>query len=378
MTTRARRGRSADEAAMARAVAFARRGTGATYPNPSVGAVVVARGRVVAGAHSSATGGPHAEVRALAKAGARAKGATLVVTLEPCSHQGRTGPCTAAIVAAGIARVVIGVADPAAHARGRGPKLLRAAGVEVVVDVGASAAADVHAHYLHHVRTGRPFVTLKAAASLDGRLSVANGSSKWITGEPARRDAHRLRAEHHAIAVGIGTVVADDPGLDVRLVRGVDPIPVVFDATLKLGTSALARAKVLRQGAIVLHGPRVAKARRDRVRARGAEPIAVRLAKDGTIDVEAALVELGARDVRSLLVEGGGRLLGSFVRAGAWQRFVLYQAPRLLGEGTPVVAGVSFADVAAAPAIEVVGSRRLGNDVRLELRPARAPRRALR
>jgi diaminohydroxyphosphoribosylaminopyrimidine deaminase / 5-amino-6-(5-phosphoribosylamino)uracil reductase len=385
---------AADQAAMARAIAFARRGTGATYPNPSVGAVIVADGRIVAGAHSSATGGPHAEVRALAKAGARAQGATLVVTLEPCSHQGRTGPCATAIVAAGIARVVVGIGDPAVHARGRGLKQLRAAGVEVITGVGEDASRQAHAHYLHHVRTGRPFVTLKAATSLDGRLAVASGASRWITGEPARRDAHRLRAEHHAVAVGIGTVIADDPRLDVRLVRGVDPIPVVFDATLKLGTPALAHAQVLRPGTIVLHGPKVPAARRDRVRLSEAEPIAVRLAKDGTIDVEAALVELGRREIRSLLVEGGGRLLGSFVRAGAWQRFVLYQAPRLLGEGTPVIAGVAFADVAAAPAIEVVGSRRLGNDVRLDLvpgragaerrgmvgarRPARAPRRAVR
>ncbi len=375
MTTRRRaRAKPTDEAAMARAVAWARRGTGATYPNPSVGAVVVVGGRIVAGAHSGATGGPHAEVRALAKAGARAKGATLVVTLEPCSHHGRTGPCTAAIIAAGIARVVVGVGDPAPHARGRGLKQLRAAGLDVVIDVGTAAASDVHAHYLHHVRTGRPFVTLKAAASLDGRLAVASGASRWITGEPARRDAHRLRAGHHAVAVGIGTVLADDPRLDVRLVRGVDPVPVVFDATLRLGTPALAHAKVLRPGTIVLHGPKVPAARRDRVRARGAEPIPIRLAKDGTIDVHAALVELGRREVRSVLVEGGGRLLGSFVRAGAWQHFVLYQAPRLLGEGTPVIAGVSFADVAAAPAIEVVRSRRLGADVRLDLVPRRAVR----
>jgi diaminohydroxyphosphoribosylaminopyrimidine deaminase/5-amino-6-(5-phosphoribosylamino)uracil reductase len=321
-------------------------------------------------------------VRALAKAGARARGATLVVTLEPCCHQGRTGPCTTAILAAGIRRVVVGIDDPAAHAGGRGPKLLAAAGIEVVTGVGVAACTDVHAHYLHHVRTKLPFVTLKAAASLDGRIAVKNGASKWITGELARKDAHRLRAEHHAIAVGIGTVLADDPRLDVRHVKGSSPIAIVFDSALRLGTPALADAKVLRAGTLVLHGPDVAAARRDRVRRRGAEPIAVRLGKDGNVDVARALAVLGRRDVRSLLVEGGGHLLGSFVRAAAWQRFVLYQAPRLLGDGTPMLAGVEFADVAAAPAIAVVGSRTLGPDVRLELAPesprARAPRRALR
>jgi diaminohydroxyphosphoribosylaminopyrimidine deaminase/5-amino-6-(5-phosphoribosylamino)uracil reductase len=374
--------RTSDEVAMARAVRWARRGTGSTYPNPCVGAVVVRGGRIVAGAHTSPTGGPHAEVRALAKAGARAKGATLVVTLEPCCHQGRTGPCTSAILAAGIRRVVVGIADPAPHARGRGPKLLRAAGLEVTTGVGEAACAEVHAHYLHHVRTGLPFVTLKAAASLDGRIAVKSGASKWISGELARKDGHRLRAEHHAVAVGIGTVIADDPQLDVRHVKGASPIAVVFDSTLRLGTPALARAKVLRPGTLVLHGPDAAQARRDRVRRRGGEPIAVRLADDGTIDVTRALAELGRREIRSLLVEGGGHLLGSFVREGAWQRFVLYQAPRLLGEGTPVLAGVAFPDVAAAPAITVVGSRKLGPDVRLELRPhsqrAQAPRKTVR
>ncbi|HET6583495.1 MAG TPA: bifunctional diaminohydroxyphosphoribosylaminopyrimidine deaminase/5-amino-6-(5-phosphoribosylamino)uracil reductase RibD, partial [Nannocystaceae bacterium] len=322
-----------DESAMLRAVAWARRGLGATYPNPCVGAVVVANGRIVAGAHSSAAGGPHAEVRALAKSGARARGATLVVTLEPCCHRGRTGPCTSAILAAGIRRVVVGIGDPAPHASGKGPRLLRKAGVAVVTGVAKAACAEVHAHYLHHVTTHRPWVTLKAAASLDGRLSVASGASKWITGEPARRDAHRLRAQHHAVAVGIGTVVADDPRLDVRLVKGVDPIVVVFDSTLRLGTPALAHAAVLRPGTLVLHGPRVSAARRARVRERGAEPLAIQLSPRGSIDVDAALALLGHRDIRSLLVEGGGRLLGSFVAAGAWQRFVLYQAPRLLGDG---------------------------------------------
>jgi len=372
------RARLDDEAAMALAVAHARRGLGSTYPNPCVGAVIVAKGRLVAGAHTSPVGGPHAEVRAIAKAGARARGATLYVTLEPCCHTGRTGPCTTAIVQAGIRRVVVGIGDPAAHARGRGPKLLRKAGLEVVTGVGAAACAEVHAHYLHHCATGLPFVTLKAAASLDGRLAVRSGHSKWITGEAARRDAHRLRAEHHAVAVGIGTVLADDPRLDVRLVRGSDPLVVVFDAQLRLGTPALEHAAVLRAGTLVLHAPDVAEARRDRVRARGAEPIAIDRDARGGLDVAAALTELGRRDLRSLLVEGGGRLLGSFVAAEAWQRFVLYQAPRLLGEGTPLLSGVGWPEVAAAPAITLVARRRLGPDVRLDLRRALPPRRRVR
>ncbi|MCA9710351.1 MAG: bifunctional diaminohydroxyphosphoribosylaminopyrimidine deaminase/5-amino-6-(5-phosphoribosylamino)uracil reductase RibD, partial [Myxococcales bacterium] len=249
--------READhERLMQQAVRLARAGLGATYPNPCVGAVVVAEGRVLGAARSRPTGGPHAETQALARAGAAARGATMVVTLEPCGHVGRTPPCTRAIIEAGIRTVVVGVRDPAAHVDGKGIRALRRAGVEVIVGVGAKACGEVHEHYLHHARSGLPFVSLKAATSLDGRIATAGGDSKWITGEAARRHAHRLRAWHHAIAVGAETALRDDPRLDVRLVRGVDPIPVVFDGRLRVGAARAPRLAVLRPGALVLHTER--------------------------------------------------------------------------------------------------------------------------
>lgn len=361
--------KTTDARMMARALAWARRGTGSTYPNPCVGAVLVQRGRIVGAAHSAATGGPHAEVRAIAKAGAAARGATLFVTLEPCSHTGRTGPCTEAIIAAGIARVVIGVRDPAKHAAGRGLARLRKAGIAVVEDVALAAAQAVHAHYLHHVRHGTPYVTLKAAIGLDGRLAVKSGESKWITGEAARTDAHRLRAQHHAIAVGVGTLLADDPRLDVRLVRGVSPIPVVLDTRLRCVGKGVRTPAALREGTLVLHGPQASASARKRVLATGAEPIAVALGRDGRIDVGAALAVLGRRDLRSLLVEGGGQVHGAFVAARAWQQLVLYQAPRLLGDGPALLGDLGFARMQDAPRVHVVRRRLLGDDLRIECTP---------
>ncbi|MCB9712635.1 MAG: bifunctional diaminohydroxyphosphoribosylaminopyrimidine deaminase/5-amino-6-(5-phosphoribosylamino)uracil reductase RibD [Myxococcales bacterium] len=363
---------------MARAVKLARAGLGTTYPNPCVGAVVARGDRVLGAARSGPTGGPHAEVRALARAGAAARGATMVVTLEPCCHQGRTGPCTRAIVEAGIRTVVVGVRDPAPHVDGKGIRALRRAGVEVIVGVGEAECLAVHEHYLHHVRTGRPFVTLKAATSLDGRIATASGDSRWITGEASRRDGHRLRAVHHAIAVGAETARLDDPRLDVRMVRGVDPLPVILDPRLRLGAPAVAPPRILRPGTLVLHTERASARARARVASTGATLVPVASDAHGLVDVLAALDELGRRELRSLLVEGGGRLHGAFVAAGAWQRAFLYQAPRLLGDGRSMLSGVGWSTVAEAPVLRVVTRRRLGPDMLTVVEPAPAARAATR
>lgn len=357
---------------MRQAVRMAASGLGATYPNPCVGAVVAKGGRVLGSARSRPTGGAHAETQALAQAGASARGATLVVTLEPCCHHGRTPPCTDAIVAAGIRTVVVGVRDPARHVNGKGMDALVRAGVEVVEGVEHEACLAVHEHYLHHVVHGTPFVTLKAATSLDGCIATREGDSKWITGEPARRHGHRLRARHHAIAVGAHTATVDDPGLDVRLVRGVDPIVVLFDGRLRLGGRGAPRLRVLRPGTLVLHTERAPAAARARVAETGATLVPVAEAGEGLVDVPAALRELGRREIRSLLVEGGGRLHGAFVAAGAWQRAFLYQAPRLLGEGRPMIAGVGWPTVEQAPRVHVEARRRLGHDLLTVLVPAPA------
>lgn len=336
-----------DERLMGLAVALARAGTGATYPNPCVGAIVVQGERVVGAGRSAPTGGAHAEVQALQMAGAAARGATVYVTLEPCSHHGRTPPCTGALIAAGVGEVVVGVRDPASHAAGRGLDLLRAAGLRVREGVLAGACASAHEHYLHHEATRLPFVTLKVASSLDGQIAAGSGDSKWITGEPARRVGHWLRARHHAIAVGADTLLRDDPQLSVRMVPGVDPVPVVFDSGLRCAAAAQ-RPRLLRPGTLVLHTARATDAARRAIDGLGATRIEVDGDVDGRVDVRAALRALGALPVRSLLVEGGGHLIASFVAAAAWRRWYWFHAPVILGEGRPATPGLRLATVAEA------------------------------
>jgi diaminohydroxyphosphoribosylaminopyrimidine deaminase/5-amino-6-(5-phosphoribosylamino)uracil reductase len=347
---------------MRRAIRLACVGLGSTYPNPSVGAVIVSGARLIASGRTDPVGGPHAEIRAIERAGEAARGATMYVTLEPCCHVGRTGPCTEAILQAGLARVVVGVRDPAAHVGGKGLEHLRSAGVDVELGLLADACAEVHEHYLHHVDRGLPFVSLKMATSLDGRIATLGGNSKWITGLPARRHGHRLRAQHHAIAVGVDTVVLDDPQLDVRLVRGTSPIPVVFDSRLRLADSPTA-CRILRPGTLVLHTAAAPETARRRLVRRQVEPVEVPSDPAGRIDVGAALVILGRRQIRSLLVEGGGRLHGAFVQSGLWQRMFVYQAPRILGDGRSMVEGVTWSTVAEAPALRIEARHQLGEDL---------------
>ena len=321
-----------DDALMALAVAEAEAVRGTTSPNPWVGAVVSRNGEVVATGVTRPPGGPHAEAVALAAAG-DVRGATVHVTLEPCSHHGRTPPCAEALVAAGVARVVVGVEDPDPRVSGRGVARLREAGVEVVVGPGADAVAAQLAPYLKHRRTGRPWVVLKLAATLDGRTAAPDGSSRWITGPAARADAHRLRAEADAVLVGAGTVRVDDPELTVRHVPGRDPLRVVLG-------SAPAGAKV--HPALELAGA----------------PGAV-------------LDELGRRGVLTLLVEGGATVARSFHAAGVVDRYVVYLAPALFGgdDARPLFAGPGAPTVAEAWRGRVVGVERLGEDLRVELAP---------
>jgi diaminohydroxyphosphoribosylaminopyrimidine deaminase/5-amino-6-(5-phosphoribosylamino)uracil reductase len=335
-------GRAEDERWMAEAVAAAWGVRTATAPNPWVGAVVVpagtdpaSTGPVAIGA-TEPPGGPHAEAVALDLAGASARGATAYVTLEPCSHTGRTPPCTEALIAAGVARVVVGIPDPDPRVSGRGIARLREAGISVNVGVGAAEIDEQLAPYLTHRRTGRPHVVLKLAATLDGRTAAPDGTSRWITGPEARRDAHRLRAESGAVLVGAGTVRADDPALTVRDVEGSDPLRVV------LGTAP--------------PGARV------------------RPAMERSGDLGALLDELGRLGVLQLLVEGGAHVAHRFHRAGLVHRYVVYLAPALLGgdDGLGLFAGPGAPTMAEVWRGRLAGVRRLGEDVRIDVVPGPA------
>ncbi|GAA4665989.1 bifunctional diaminohydroxyphosphoribosylaminopyrimidine deaminase/5-amino-6-(5-phosphoribosylamino)uracil reductase RibD [Streptomyces chumphonensis] len=348
--------------AMHRAIDLSRRGLGATSPNPVVGCVVLdAAGRIVGEGWHKRAGGPHAEVHALAEAGDDARGGTAVVTLEPCDHTGRTGPCAQALLRAGVARVVYAVADPNPVARGGGATLA-AAGVEVDDGLLADAAADVNGAWLTSVRLGRPLVHWKYAATLDGRIAAADGTSRWITSPEARADVHRLRAESDAVLVGSGTAATDDPHLAVRGVPGaVQPLRVVVDT----------EARAVRPGARVLDdaAPTLVAVAPD-ADTTGLEPLTeiLRLprGRDGRgLDPAALLAALHARDVRSVLLEGGATLAGAFVAAGLLDRVTGYLAPALLGAGPQALSDAGITTIAQALRLTVTDTARLGPDLRV-------------
>ncbi len=322
-----------DLEAMERALGLAATVRSSTSPNPWVGAVVVTPdGRAFDGA-TAPPGGLHAEPAALAAAGPAARGATLYSTLEPCSHHGRTPPCVDAIVSAGVRRAVVGLVDPDQQVAGRGIARLREAGIDVEVGVLGDAVARQLAPYLTHRRTGRPLVVLKLAATLDGRTAAPDGTSRWITGESARGDAHRLRSESDAVLVGAGTVRADDPELTVRHVDGPQPLRVVLGR-------APADARV--QPCLELAG-----------------------------DLGEVLDTLGHKGVLQVLVEGGATVAGAFHRAGLVDRYVLYLAPALLGgdDGAPLFGGPGAATMAEGWRGRICGVTQLDDDLRIDFEP---------
>ncbi|MEU1818172.1 bifunctional diaminohydroxyphosphoribosylaminopyrimidine deaminase/5-amino-6-(5-phosphoribosylamino)uracil reductase RibD [Streptomyces roseifaciens] len=359
--------------AMRRAVALAARALGATSPNPVVGCVILdPQGTVLGEGWHRRAGGPHAEVEALAAASAAGhdvRGGTAVVTLEPCNHTGRTGPCAQALIAAGIGRVVYAVADPTDAATG-GAATLAAAGVDTEGGLLAEEAAAGNAAWLTSVLHGRPFVLWKYAATLDGRSAAADGTSRWITSADSRADVHRLRAEADAVVVGSGTLRADDPHLAVRDREGaVQPLRVVIDthASVTPGARVLDDAAptliAVGEHADTTHLPGADVVRLPRAGAGGGR------GGRGGLDVHALLGELHARGVRSVLLEGGPALAGSFVAAGAVDRVVGYLAPALLGAGPAALGDAGIGTITRALRLEVTDVARLGPDLRITAVP---------
>jgi diaminohydroxyphosphoribosylaminopyrimidine deaminase / 5-amino-6-(5-phosphoribosylamino)uracil reductase len=357
-----------DAGFMRRALDLAERGRGLTSPNPMVGAVLVREGRIVGeGVHLKA-GGPHAEIDALAGAGDAARGATLYVTLEPCAHHGRTPPCVQAVIRAGVARVVAALADPNPLVIGGGAARLREAGIAVEIGLLADDAERQNRTWLTAVREWRPHVTLKAAATLDGKLADVHGTSKWITGEPARLHVHRLRAESDAIVVGITTALRDDPALTVRLDRPWprEPYRVVLDSEARLDPDARlihaatpARALV----AVAVDAPTVAVLALENA---GATVLRCPT-RDGRVDVAALLARLFELDVRAVLVEGGGETHAAFLDAGLVDRVALFLAPLLLGgRDAPGVVGGGGRELKSALRLGPIAATRLGDDLLLE------------
>lgn len=316
---------------MRRALEITERALHRTSPNPKVGCVIVKAGEIIAEGVTRPVGQAHAEVVALAAAGEAARGAEMYVTLEPCCHHGRTPPCTDAIIAAGVARVYAGVVDPNPLVAGQGLDKLRQAGVEAMMGPEGEACARAIAPFSRYILNKRPWVMLKAATTLDGRVATASGHSQWITGAEARADVHRLRAQVDAVLVGAETARLDNPRLTVRDAEGADPLRVVLDTHLTLKPDAV----MMGPGALVLHGSGVDPERAQALRDTGARLIEVPRA-EGRLDLHAALTALHGEGVVSLMVEGGGVLHGALLQAGLVDEVRFYIAPRLIGEGRPV------------------------------------------
>ena len=350
---------------MARAVQLARRGLFSADPNPRVGCVLVKAGRIVGEGWHERAGGPHAERVAIAEAGTDASGATAYVTLEPCSHTGRTGPCADALIEARVARVVCGATDPNPLVDGTGVRRLREAGMDVTVGVLEASAAALNPGFRSRMTRGRPLIRSKLAASLDGRTALANGESQWITGEAARRDVHRWRARSSAVLTGIGTVLADDPGLDARLPAPhlpiVQPARIVVDSGLR--TPPTARTLAL-PGTSLVFGCREAPESAEALRQAGARVESVPGARH--CDLARVVTRLGELQFNEVWVEAGARLNGALLDAGLIDELVIYLAPQVLGaDGRGMFAIEPLASLEDRFELEYQEVRKVGKDLRI-------------
>jgi len=332
-------------------------------PNPRVGAVVVRDGTVVGRGRHERAGAPHAEVLALAEAGEAARGAELFVTLEPCCHQGRTGPCTEAVEAAGLARVVVGMIDPDPRVSGRGLESLRQSGHRIEVGVLEDECRRLLEGYATHRLLGRPLITLKAAVSLDGAIAAASGESRWISSPLSRARAHAMRAEADAVLVGVGTVLVDDPLLTVRHAEGANPTRIVLDSTLRTPTGSRLVTSAAEAPLILAHAGAPEEALTRFAGLEGVETLRCAADAAGRVDLPDLVRTLAQRGVLSLLVEGGGRVHGALIEAGLADRLALFVAPKLLGAGPRWASLAARASMDEAIRIEGLTAEAIGDDV---------------
>jgi diaminohydroxyphosphoribosylaminopyrimidine deaminase/5-amino-6-(5-phosphoribosylamino)uracil reductase len=356
-----------DHRFMQLALALGRRGLGRTWPNPAVGAVVVKNGVIVGRGWTQPGGRPHAETEALKRAGKDAKGGTLYVTLEPCSHQGKTPPCVDAIIRAGIARVVSSLEDPNPEVAGQGHAKLRERGIAVEMGLGGEEAAHQHAGHIRRMREGRPQVLLKLAASADGKAGLPGRKPAAITGEPARARVHQIRAEADAILVGIGTVLSDDPHLTCRLPGMIEqsPVRVILDARLRipLATSIVGTAR--ETPTWVFTAPNTSAMAGDILKAKGVEVFRVE-SKDGRLDLGAVLESLAQRGITRLMVEGGPTVAAAFVKADLVDEVALFRSANPLGEGIDALEGMPLTELTKSAKLKPVATETIGGDT-LEL-----------
>ena len=355
-----------DHGMMARALQLAERGLWTTSPNPRVGCVLVRDGKIVGEGWHERAGEPHAEVHALRAAGELARGATAYVTLEPCSHHGRTPPCAEALIAAGVARVVVAMSDPNPLVAGQGLAMLRAAGIETASGLLESEARELNIGFVSRMTRGRPWLRLKAAASLDGKTALNNGVSQWITGPDARQDGHRWRARACAILTGIGTVRDDDPQLNVRAVATTrQPLRVVVDSKLETPLTA----RILQGGQVLIAAAVDDEKRANLLRSAGAEVLVLPNAA-GKVELKDLLEELGRRGINEVHAEAGFKLNGSLLREGLVDELLLYLAPCLIGHAASGVFNLpELATLDGKRRLQIRDLRQVGEDIRLIARP---------
>jgi len=362
-----------DRIYMRRALRLAEKGRGRTSPNPMVGAVIVARREIVGQDYHHRAGEPHAEILALDAAGARARGATLYVTLEPCCHiRKRTPPCVPTLIHSGLKRIVVAMPDPNPLVKRRGVARLRQAGIEVSVGCLGEEAERLNEIYVHWVRTGRPFVIMKAAMTLDGKIATANGQSKWISGEEARRQVHRLRSQVDAVMVGIGTVLQDDPELTARLVdrHARQPLRVILDSRLRIPLRARVLSQARQAGVLIATTRHAPPSRIAALKQRGAE-VLILPAEHGNVSLKACLTTLGRQGITSLLLEGGSEVNASALRSGLLDRLQLYVAPALLGgqDAKGLIGGASPASISASWPLNDLQVQQVGKDLLIVATP---------
>jgi diaminohydroxyphosphoribosylaminopyrimidine deaminase/5-amino-6-(5-phosphoribosylamino)uracil reductase len=355
-----------DSEFMKEALRLARRGLGRTSPNPAVGAVIVQNDRIIAKGYHHSAGMPHAEIEALQKMGGQAEGATLYVTLEPCNHQGRTPPCTQAILKSGIKRVVVGMKDPNPDVSGDGCGFLRSKGIEVEIGILESECQRLNEAFVKFVTHKKPFVAVKSAMTLDGWTATSIGHSKWITNEKSRQFVHRLRNRADAVLVGIGTVIADNPKLTTRLRsgKGQDALRVILDTHLRTPPDAEMIRQISSALTIIAVGPDVDPKNLDNFNSEGVS-IQVCPTKNGMVDLDELLILLGRMDITYLLVEGGATIAGSFIRERLVDKFYLFKAPKLLGgdDGKPMASGKGADRMEESLKLKEIALRRFGDDV---------------
>lgn len=359
---------------MGECLELARAMLGLTSPNPSVGCVIVRNGKIIGRGATASGGRPHAETVALAEAGAQARGATAYVSFEPCAHHGKTPPCAEALVDAGLKRVVVGCVDPYPPVRGRGIAILKRAGIETVAGVLEDQCRQLNEGFITRVTRGRPFVTLKLAQSLDGRIAAASGDSRWISSDVSRRMVHQWRREADAVMVGAGTVIADNPRLTCRVEGGRDPVRVIIDGRLRCAPEATVfRQRSAAPTILVTTARNLARAR-SRFASKRVEVVGAR-DRDGQIVIAELMREFGRRGWSKVLVEGGARLAGAMLREGVVDRIAFFIAPWIFGGGLPSVEGLAPNRVRQSIRLENLRAREIGGDWLIEAEIAHRTRR---